>query len=89
MVPTDDGKGYWLVASDGGVFAFGDAGFVGSLGGSGVTDVTSVTPTPNDHGYLLVTRSGSVYAFGNATYLGDPSSSVPGWSGSAIGIFTR
>ncbi len=26
------GKGYWLVASDGGIFAFGDAGFYGSTG---------------------------------------------------------
>jgi SpoIID/LytB domain protein len=89
MVPTSDGKGYWLVASDGGVFAFGDAGFVGSLGGAGVTDVASVSPTPNGHGYLLVTRSGHVYAFGNATFLGDPATTVAGWSGAAIGVFTR
>jgi len=27
---TPDGKGYWLVAADGGVFAFGDAPFEGS-----------------------------------------------------------
>ena len=33
MVPTPDGKGYWMVGSDGGVFAFGDAGFVGSIAG--------------------------------------------------------
>ena len=25
MIPTLDGRGYWLIASDGGVFAFGDA----------------------------------------------------------------
>ena len=30
---TSDGKGYWLVASDGGVFSFGDAQFYGSMGG--------------------------------------------------------
>jgi hypothetical protein len=28
---TSDGKGYWLAASDGGVFAFGDAQFAGAL----------------------------------------------------------
>jgi len=28
-----NGLGYWLVASDGGVFSFGDAGFHGSTGG--------------------------------------------------------
>src|SRR5471032_1877553 len=32
MAATPDRKGYWLVASDGGVFAFGDAGFFGSTG---------------------------------------------------------
>ena len=31
--PTPDGHGYWLVASDGGIFTFGDAGFYGSTGG--------------------------------------------------------
>nr|MDA8262661.1 right-handed parallel beta-helix repeat-containing protein [Actinomycetota bacterium] len=31
--PAPAGKGYWLVAKDGGVFSFGDAGFYGSMGG--------------------------------------------------------
>ena len=30
MAATPDGKGYWLVAKDGGIFAFGDAHFYGS-----------------------------------------------------------
>ena len=30
---TPDSGGYWLVASDGGIFAFGDAAFEGSTGG--------------------------------------------------------
>jgi hypothetical protein len=34
MHRTPDGRGYWLVASDGGVFAFGDATFYGSAGGT-------------------------------------------------------
>ena len=34
MASTPDGKGYWLVASDGGIFTFGDAQFYGSTGGS-------------------------------------------------------
>ena len=29
---TFDGAGYWLVASDGGIFNYGDAGFSGSSG---------------------------------------------------------
>jgi hypothetical protein len=34
MASTPDGKGYWEVASDGGVFSFGNAGFHGSTGGT-------------------------------------------------------
>jgi hypothetical protein len=33
MASTHDGRGYWLVASDGGIFSFGDAPFFGSTGG--------------------------------------------------------
>ncbi len=32
MAPTPDGHGYWLVASDGGIFSYGDAQFYGSTG---------------------------------------------------------
>jgi hypothetical protein len=32
MASTPDGGGYWLVASDGGIFSYGDAGFSGSAG---------------------------------------------------------
>ena len=34
MASTPDGGGYWLVASDGGVFSYGDAKFAGSMGGT-------------------------------------------------------
>ncbi|HLN42068.1 MAG TPA: hypothetical protein VK215_06425 [Acidimicrobiales bacterium] len=36
VVGTGDGRGYWMVGSDGGVFAFGDAGFVGWIPGLGI-----------------------------------------------------
>jgi hypothetical protein len=32
MSPTSDGGGYWLVATDGGIFNYGDARFDGSAG---------------------------------------------------------
>jgi hypothetical protein len=32
MSATPDGGGYWLVASDGGIFSFGRAPFLGSTG---------------------------------------------------------
>ena len=34
ITSTPDGGGYWEVASDGGIFAFGDARFYGSMGGT-------------------------------------------------------
>ena len=37
MAATADGGGYWVVASDGGIFAFGDAHFYGSIGGHRLT----------------------------------------------------
>jgi hypothetical protein len=33
IAATPDGGGYWLTASDGGIFNYGDAGFFGSMGG--------------------------------------------------------
>ena len=33
VAATPDGKGYWLVAADGGVLTFGDAHVYGSAGG--------------------------------------------------------
>ena len=47
MAVTPDDGGYWEVGSDGGVFAFGDAGFVGSLPGLGVqvNNVVGAVPT--------------------------------------------
>jgi hypothetical protein len=34
MAPALTGDGYWLVATDGGIFTFGTAGFLGSMGGT-------------------------------------------------------
>jgi hypothetical protein len=33
VAATPDGTGYWLVASDGGVFTYGSATYFGSTGG--------------------------------------------------------
>jgi hypothetical protein len=74
MVPSTDDGGYFMVASDGGVFAFGDAHFAGScpgIGGCGGSAV-SVMPDHSGNGYWVVTSTGNVYAFGDAPYLGGP-----------------
>jgi len=71
MTPTANGLGYWLVASDGGIFAFGDAQFHGSMGGSPLNQpITGMAVTPNGGGYWLVAADGGVFAFGDAGFYG-------------------
>ena len=44
---TSDGKGYWLASADGGVFAFGDAPFEGSLGATPLQGpIVAMAPPP-------------------------------------------
>ena len=74
MVPSSDGGGYFMVSSDGGVFAFGDAQFVGSCPGIGGCQgsAVAVMPDASGHGYWVATSTGNVYAFGDAPYFGAP-----------------
>jgi hypothetical protein len=58
------------VASDGGIFTFGDARFLGSTGGRGITDVVAISPAAQGTGYWLTGANGSVYSFGAAPTLG-------------------
>ncbi len=74
MVPSVDDNGYFMVASDGGVFAFGDAHFAGSCPGIGgcAGAAVAVMPDSSGNGYWLVTATGNVYTFGDAAYFGAP-----------------
>jgi hypothetical protein len=74
MVPSNDGGGYFMVASDGGVFAFGDARFVGSCPGIGGCRgaAVAVVPDATGNGYWVVTSTGAVYTFGDAVNDGQP-----------------
>jgi hypothetical protein len=80
MVPTVTRHGYFMVATDGGVFAFGDARYEGSCPGIGgcAGAAVAVMPDHSGNGYWLVTATGSVYAFGDAPWYGAaPPSTVP------------
>ena len=64
-------SGYWLAASDGGIFAFGDAAFYGSTGGTHLNQpIVGMTTTPDGGGYWLVASDGGIFAFGDATFYG-------------------
>ncbi len=63
--------GYWLVASDGGVFSFGDANFYGSMGGKPLNKpIVGMASTPDGKGYWLVASDGGVFSFGDANFYG-------------------
>lgn len=71
MVATRDGKGYWIVDSDGGVFSFGDAVFHGSMGGRPLNaPVAGAAVAPDGNGYWLVAGDGGVFSFGSALFEG-------------------
>jgi hypothetical protein len=70
MTPTADGNGYWMVASDGGVFAF-DVPFFGSMGGTPLNQrITGMAVTPTGLGYHLVASDGGLFSFGDAAFHG-------------------
>ena len=54
IAPTPDNLGYWLVAKDGGIFAFGDAPFDGSTGDSGIANVIGLIRASDGNGYSVV-----------------------------------
>jgi hypothetical protein len=63
--------GYWLAAADGGVFAFGGAAFLGSMGGTLLNQpVTGMAATADGGGYWLVASDGGIFAFGTAPFVG-------------------
>ena len=64
ITSTPDGKGYWLAASDGGVFAFGDVPYEGSLGGTTqVSPILGLAPLSGG-GYELIHADGKATRFG-------------------------
>jgi hypothetical protein len=63
--------GYWLFARDGGVFAFGAAPFLGSLGAQHLNmPVVGGTATLDGAGYWMVASDGGIFAFGDARFYG-------------------
>ena len=75
--PPTPPPGYWQVASDGGVFTFGSAGFYGSTGSMRLNKpVVGMAQTPDHRGYWLVASDGGVFSFGDAGFYGSTGSMI-------------
>jgi hypothetical protein len=71
MATTPDGKGYWLVNASGDVYAFGNAKYLGGIGGTTLNKwIVGMAATPDGNGYWLVASDGGVFAFGDAQFYG-------------------
>ena len=73
--PHPRGNGYWEVASDGGIFSFGDAAFYGSMGGKALNKpIVGMAATPDGNGYWEVASDGGIFSFGDAAFYGSAGS---------------
>ena len=71
IAATPDQGGYWLVASDGGLFSFGDAKFYGSTGNLVLNKpIAGMAATPDGQGYWLVASDGGIFSYGDAQFYG-------------------
>lgn len=70
---TPSGNGLWEAGTDGGVFSYGDARYLGSLPGLGIAPaapVVGMAAAADGGGYWLLGADGGVFAFGNAGFYG-------------------
>jgi uncharacterized protein YkwD/ribosomal protein L24E len=71
IAATPSGRGYWRVASDGGVFTSGDAEYYGSTGNIHLNrPIVGIAPTRTGRGYWLVASDGGIFSFGDAKFYG-------------------
>jgi hypothetical protein len=71
MAPTPDGGGYWLVASDGGIFTYGDAQFYGSTGAIHLAQpIVAMAAMPTGGGYWFSAADGGLFNYGDAPFDG-------------------
>jgi len=68
--PDPSGLGYWLVASDGGIFAFATPTSTVRWRTHLNQPVVGIAPAPSGLGYWLVASDGGIFAFGDANFYG-------------------
>ena len=64
-------SGYRFVASDGGIFSYGRAPFLGSTGGMALNKpIVGMAVMPAGDGYYLVASDGGIFNYGSAEFYG-------------------
>ena len=64
-------SGYWLVGTDGGIFSYGQAKFLGSTGAMKLNQpIVGMTSTPDGKGYWMVASDGGIFSYGTAGFYG-------------------
>ena len=80
IAPDPDNTGYWLIAADGGIFAY-EAQFRGSVPGVLADGVTLNRPVIGGiaygDGYLMVASDGGIFNFSPQDFLGSLGSNPP------------
>jgi hypothetical protein len=70
LPPPTAQQGYWLVARDGGIFAY-NRPFFGSTGNITLNKpIVGMATTNDQRGYWMVGADGGIFAFGDAAYVG-------------------
>ena len=83
---TNSSGGYFLVATDGGIFNYGDAGFFGSAGSIKLNKpVVGILPTVTGLGYYLVASDGGIFNYGDSSFVGSQGGSP--LNSPVVGIF--
>ena len=68
-------QGYWLSASDGGIFSYGNAQFYGSRGGQPLNKpIVGMAASPDGQGYWFVASDGGIFNYGDAGFFGSAGS---------------
>jgi hypothetical protein len=68
--PSSGRNGYWMLGSDGKVYAFGQAKQLGGPTLAAGISAADLETTPTGNGYWVVDSAGNVFGFGDATFQG-------------------
>ncbi len=85
ITPHPDGRGYWLLGADGGVFAVDTTFFGGVADRKPQPSAVQLRATPTGEGYYLAGADGAVFVFGDA----DRRRELPGETNGVVDLALR